>query len=131
MHVFLAVACAVFVPMSLAFSAGHRAPHRGKIFPAKSILCTKHVLTKLCVPLPVYLGIALNLGCHSLFALVAYVCITKLAFMIFFKLIEEKMARWKVCAHTPAGLMPSHSLAQELSWQSQNRLRVNVRISFL
>ncbi|KAK4832206.1 hypothetical protein QYF61_021053 [Mycteria americana] len=39
-------------------------PHReGKhIFPVKSILCAKHMLTKLSVPLPVYLGIALNLG---------------------------------------------------------------------
>lgn len=126
MHVFLAVTCAVFAPMSLAFSAGHQAPHRRKIFPVKTILCIKHVLTKLCVPLPVYLGIALNSGCHTLFALVPYVCITKLAFMLLFKLIEDKIARWRVCAHIPAALMPPYSLAQELSWQSQNRLRVNV-----
>lgn len=83
---------------------------RENTFPVKSILCAIPVLTKLPVPLPICLGITLNLGCHRLFASVAYACITKSAFV--FKLIEDQIAGGGLCKH--AHLQPRRLLAPRL-----------------
>lgn len=86
------------------------------VFPVMSTPRVKHMPTKMPVPLPVCLGIASNLQCHRLFALVAYACVTKSAFMFLFKFTEDKIAGGvsvNTCSHAAlvAPLLPSSGTA--------------------
>lgn len=79
MHIFLAAACAVFMPMS--FVQDSEPQREGNTFPVKSILCTEQADKIACSPIS--LRIALHFGRVRLFALVACVCITKITFSFF------------------------------------------------
>lgn len=82
------------------------------------------MLTKLSVTL--CLVKALNLGCSRLLPLVAHACIKTISFYVFLKFIEDKIAVERfVYTGLSAALVTHHSFAQDLPWQSQNRLRVN------